>query len=435
MVCEVGENLPVGGVGWPSTGERPPAAPTIPASESGYLSRNAQHLAAFFLLFGFTLLLCWPVTSGKVPVASDTLALWSPWSQLPHEPIANSAIADSALLYLSWNVFERNAIQDGEWPLWDPYTFSGTPFAANSQSQLYYPVTWLLWLLPLSAAIQYLTLFNVWFAGAGMYLLCRHFRLTLICSLVAAFGFAGSGMIQLALELPGVASPYGWLPWLLLAMDRALEARTAHWTALATLACGLQLVSGNLQWCIYSYFALACWVVWRTVGSFGSAGARKALGSLLPATIVMTGGVALAAVQLAPLLELTGLSTRGTTRISSHSGPLNSLLRVLMPQYFGTSVGDVGSPLVFNDLWYVGFGVLLLAILGLALPGRADRWLWAGVRAVRGAGHLRHWAFLVRSVAAGPQQSIAGAYRLSIHFFCLPPGCVWPGILASGVSI
>src|SRR5207237_5800545 len=101
-----------------------------------------------------------------VPVASDTLALWPPWSQLPHEPIANSAIADSALLYLPWNVFERDAIRDGEWPLWDPFTFSGAPFAANSQSQLYYPLTWLLWLLPLSGAIQLLTLFNVWFAGA-----------------------------------------------------------------------------------------------------------------------------------------------------------------------------------------------------------------------------------------------------------------------------
>src|SRR5207248_5453699 len=184
---------------------------------------------------------------------------------------------------------------------------------------------WLLWLLPLSGAIQLLVLFNLWFAGAGMYLLCRHFRLSFVSSLVAALGFAGSGMLQLGIELPGVASPYGWLPWMLLALDIALEKRSAHWVALAALACGLQLVSGNLQWCIYSYFALLCWIGWRFVASFARAGARSALQLLLLATSVLGGGLALAAVHLVPLLELTGLSSRGTTRISSHSGPLYSL--------------------------------------------------------------------------------------------------------------
>src|SRR5436190_24009009 len=125
---------------------QPPEADVLP-KESSHLApplmrlRASGHDAvALVLLLAFALALCWPITTGKVPVASDTLALWPPWSQLPHEPIANSAIADSTLLYLSWNVFERNAIRDGEWPLWDPHTFSGAPFAANSQNQLYYPL-------------------------------------------------------------------------------------------------------------------------------------------------------------------------------------------------------------------------------------------------------------------------------------------------------
>jgi hypothetical protein len=284
-------------------------------------------------------------------------------------------------LYLSWNTFQRNAIHDGEWPMWDPYSFSGASFAANSQSQLYYPLTWLLWLLPLSLSIQFLTIFNIWMAGAGMYLLCRHFAVSRAGALVAGLGFAGSGMLQLATELPGVSTPYAWLPWMLIAVDNAMTRRSALWMALASLACGLQLVSGNLQWCIYSYFTLGCWIFWR----FGSTltlrrtGLKSALRTPATPLLAMAGGIALAAVHLAPLMELTGLSTRGAARVSSHSASLATLLRLLMPEYSGPLTGDGGTPLVFNDLWYVGIGVLVLALLALFLPGRPERWFWFGM--------------------------------------------------------
>jgi hypothetical protein len=333
-------------------------------------------LLLFLLL---ALMLCSPVLAGRVPVASNTLALWAPWSQFPHQPIRNSTIADSALLYLPWNVFERNSLAAGEWPLWNPFNFAGASFAANSQNQLYYPLTWIMWLLPLTAGIQALALFNIFFAGAGIYFLCRHFGTSRLAATIAGLGFAGSGMLQLALELPGVAVPYGWLPWMLLALDNALDTRSPRWIALTALVCGLQLVSGNLQWCIYSYFALALWIAWRSGAAAIKAQWRSVAGTLLAGVLALTGGIAIAAVHLAPVLELTGLSTRAETRVSSKSGPIYDLLRLLMPSYFGTSAGDVGAPLVFGDLWYVGIGLLILSGLALLLPGRAEKWLWAGL--------------------------------------------------------
>jgi len=336
-------------------------------------------VVALAALLAFALALCSPILSAKVPVASDTLALWPPWSQLPHAPISNPDIADSALLYLPWTEFERASIAEGEWPLWDPYSFSGASFAANSQNQLYYPLTWILWLLPLSGSIQLLALANIWIAGAGMYLLCRHLHTSRTGAFVAALGFAGSGMLQLAIELPGPATPYGWLPWMLLATDRALEVGTPRRVALAALACGIQLVSGNLQWAIYSYFALALWVAWRSRGSFLQREWRNLRSTFLVALGTLVGGLALAAVHLAPVLEMVALSNRSETVVSSHSAPLTDLLRLLMPQYFGISGSGVGAPLVFNDLWYVGIGLLVLALLSVVLPCDGSKWFWCGV--------------------------------------------------------
>lgn len=363
------------------------SAPSSPAINSRqtlrFLSRSGRTFDVLALLFflGFALALCAPVLTGKVPVAANTLYLWAPWSGLPHEPVANTAIADSALLYLPWNHFARAAVAAGEWPLWDPHTFAGASFAANSQSQLYYPLTWLLWLLPLSAAIQALAIFNIWLAGAGMYFFIRSLGVSRAAALVAGLGFAGSGLLQLALETPGHSSVYGWLPWMFLSADRALKSGSIRWSGAAVLLCGLQLVSGNLQWAIYSYFALFCWTIWYAVARWRGPGFRSAASTTVRGGAILVGGVALAAVHLAPVLELSSLSTRTGVRVSSHSAPLYQLLRLFMPQYFGTSVGDVGLSLTFNELWYVGVGTLCLAFLGLALHPTGAVWFWAAMAA------------------------------------------------------
>ena len=333
-------------------------------------------------IFAFACLVCFPIFSGKVPIPSGTLYLWGPWSQLPHEPIANPNLADATLLYLPSTVFARNALDDGEWPMWDPYSFGGFPYSANSQSQLFYPLTWAMWLLPLTGAIQALAIFNLLLAGCGMYLFARYQAIGPIGALIAGLAFSGSGMMQLALEIPGVASVYGWLPWMLLAMDKALRTHNLAWSAAATLVCGLQVVAGHLQWVLYSYLVLGCWVAWRISFVESSITVRARLSMLLRAVLIGVGGLALAAVHLAPFLELAGMADRTAGRVSSNSWPFTYLLRMLAPQYFGTATPGLGVPLIFNDLWYVGIVPLFLAVVAIILrPGKVV-WFWLSVALV-----------------------------------------------------
>jgi hypothetical protein len=352
---------------------------SLRAPRSSRLRDLRGDAAAFAVILAFALALCSPVLAGRVPIAADTLNLWAPWSQLPHEPVKNPILADSSLLYLPWMVFARGALADGEWPLWDPYAFAGFPYAANSQSQLYYPVTWLLWLLPLSGAVQTLALFNVCLAGWGMYVLCRGLAISRAGSLVAGLAFAGSGMLQLAIEIPGVSSVYGWLPWMLFATDRALRTRSLAWLAAATLTCGMQVVAGHLQWVLYSFFAVGCWAAWRSVSILRREGLRVALRAALRVVVILLGAIALAAVHLIPFIELIGQATRTGGRVSSNSWPLTYLLRLVMPEYFGTAVPSVGVPMVFNDLWSVGILPLLLCVIAIFLRARRDIWFWAAL--------------------------------------------------------
>lgn len=331
------------------------------------------------MILGFALALCAPVLVGRVPVASDTFYLWAPWSRLPHEPVRSEVLADSAVHYLSWLVYSREAVADGEWPLWDPYAFSGFPYVANSQNQLYYPLTWLRWLLPLGGAVQLLPIFNICVAGWGMYVLARWLNASRPGSIIAGLAFAGSGMMQLSIEVTWIQSVYCWLPFMLYATDKALQSKAWAWVAVAAVPCGLQAVAGNLQWLLYSYFAIGCWTLWRAGERWRAEGWREAVKTLTKGVLVLVGGLALAAVHLIPFFELISQTTRTQGRASSNSWPISYLLRMIMPEYFNTAVPRLGPPMTFNELWGVGILPILLTPIALVTRSRPYVWFWAAM--------------------------------------------------------
>ena len=61
-------------------------------------------------------------------------------------------------LHQIYRAFFRNALEHGNWPHWNPYTFLGRPFAADIESGIYYPPNWLHLLLPDTMAL----FINVW---------------------------------------------------------------------------------------------------------------------------------------------------------------------------------------------------------------------------------------------------------------------------------
>src|SRR5438105_5601100 len=96
----------------PQTAVRDPELTSMTGQEEGLGRGNGRRLdaAALLLVLAFALALCRPVLLGRVPIASDTLWLWAPWSQLAHGPVRNTTLADSVYVYLSWATFVRQSL-------------------------------------------------------------------------------------------------------------------------------------------------------------------------------------------------------------------------------------------------------------------------------------------------------------------------------------
>ena len=341
------------------------------------------------LLFALTLTA--PILSGGVPVATDTLTPWVPGGNGGAGPAHNPVLADSALQFLPWQVFVRRSLAAGEWPLWDPNLFAGYPFLGSEENQLYYPVVWVLWLLPLAASFQVNIVFHVWLVGTGMYMLSRVLGASRVGSLIAGLAFAGSGQLYTQLDLIGNTDIYGWLPWVLVAGELAWRRGSWTWTAVGGLLYGVLAVSGHLSWLIYSSVFLALWFGARIIVAgaaaygFGGRSASRMDRSVFRMRVVRTvallaWGPALAAVHLLPVVELAQLSSRVDATVLPRSlsslvttlQALKNQLRIVVPLFYGT--GASGNPLSLNNAVYIGLAPLALAII--AVIGRRDRRVW-----------------------------------------------------------
>ena len=49
---------------------------------------------------------------------------------------------DAPILYRPWRSYLGHSLREGRFPLWDPHRFLGVPFAANSQTAVWYPPNW-----------------------------------------------------------------------------------------------------------------------------------------------------------------------------------------------------------------------------------------------------------------------------------------------------
>ena len=150
--------------------------------------------------------------------------------------------------------FAAATLSAGAWPLWNAGLYGGAPHIGDIQAGFLYPPNLLLFLLRPDfpyAALQWLSMAHIWFAGAGMYLLlARGLRVRRVAALTAALAFMFSdGFITHFgnLNLNAVAS---WLPWVFWAY--AANGRMGEWAndrmAHGDPICNLQFALCHLGW-------------------------------------------------------------------------------------------------------------------------------------------------------------------------------------------
>lgn len=297
----------------------------------------------------------------------------APWKELgARSPYWNALIWDSAGQYFPWRDFAARALRGGTIPLWNPFQFCGTPFLANGQSALFYPLNLIFWIFDTRRAFGLSALLHLWLAGWFAYLFLRAIRLGRFGATVGAVAFALNGYFITWLYLPTIMASSTWLPLALLLGEKFLRRGAPLFAAGAGAALGFSALAGHPQ--IFLLCAIFFAVYFLLRGAYLGQWLRLIGGGLL----IVAGAALLAAVQLAPMAELL----RYSHRVASAGGagyyfylawalPWQNLTTLLLPDFFGNPSLSTywGKGNYAEFCTYAGVLPLMLALMG-AVYGR-----------------------------------------------------------------
>src|ERR1019366_2913234 len=262
----------------------------------------------------------------------------------------------------------REAFWRGEIPLWNPLNSCGLPFLAQWNTMTLYPLSLFYLLLPLSWSLGVFCLGHLFLGGMGMYFLAHRWAGNRFAAAAAGLAYSFNAVLLNSLMWPNNIAALGWLPWVVLAVERAWR-EGGRWLLLAALAGAMQMLAGApevilLTWALLAtllvgQMALASQRRWRMVGRFLLTGLWVA---------------GLAAAQLLPFLDLLAHSQRGKAFGDSlWSMPAWGWANLLVPLYrtYQTPLGLYAQP---DQYWissyYLGVGVLAFGLLAVCLVRR-----------------------------------------------------------------
>lgn len=287
---------------------------------------------------------------------------------------------DAAQFHYPLATIVKEAIRQGEWPLWNPFMLNGMPLLADPQSSVFYPAQLLFLMLPVHLALIANLVLHVIVLATGSYVWLRR-RSAIGPSLGGALLLALSGTVMWRAVQGQMAflQALAWVPWIMWCLDRywCLPGLSRFLTMSGVFA--VQILAGFPTVVFYSCLAAGLDVLLRFGNGLYRQGqsliGRRLVG--VPLAIIVASG--LTAVQLLPTIELIGLSGRSQPTAAfvraSSLAPIQ-LITMFLPDILGsptTQTSILGINWGEHNLYVGGLPILMLG-LALMIARREGAW-------------------------------------------------------------
>lgn len=343
--------------------------------------------AFFLLLISVVVIFFYPfIFYGKIPIPADTIVgMYHPWRDniwngyTQGVPVKNPLITDPVRQQYVWRYTSIEQMRSGNLPVWNPYSFSGTPLLANFQSAALYPLNILFFLFPYHSAWGILVLLQQLLAGIFLYKYLRYLKVSCPASFLGSISFIFSGFMTAWLEWNTVGHVMLWLPFILYTQERLLHKVSVRWILLLIFAQSAQILAGHLQILFYaqalstSYLLARIFQINRQSREYSDA--KKFIvhffGKMLPFLVVSIIVISITSIQWVPSLQFIKISGRNFDQSNVMKEgwylPWQNLVQFIAPDFFGNPVTNN-----YYGVWnygefvgYVGIIPLFFALLAI----------------------------------------------------------------------
>jgi hypothetical protein len=285
----------------------------------------------------------------------------------------------ASFLYPTYH-YAAESLRRGVIPLWNPHLYLGTPFLADNQTAVFYPINLLFYFLTSEfnyPAMEWLVIVHLFLSGAFAYLCLRYLEPSRpLHSLAALLGGVAYMLCDVNVTHLGnlnIIATTTWLPLIFVFYRRAIVERRAGLAAMAGVFLAVAALVGHGQMLLLIVLSLGLYLLWRWLTSWREGWRALSIPALMFA-LTLAVGLSLAALTLVPSYEMTDYTARAHMsydEASRYSLPPAALIGLLVPDLYGRGPGGFWGPWDRVEVGYLG--VLSLLLAGLVLFLRRDR--------------------------------------------------------------
>ncbi len=328
--------------------------------------------APILILIAVVCVFFWPVfVKGYTPFPGDLLLTqYSPWRHSSYGGYVAGAIPSKDQYFdvirelYPWKTQVVSELKAGKIPLWNPYNFSGAPLLANYQSQVFYPLSVIYFIVPQISAWTMMVVSQPILGSIFMFLFASEIGLATGAAILAALLFNFSSFASVWMEFTTVWHTILWLPLFLFLVERAVkQKRLLFWQQILFMfALFSSITGGHPQDFINTFIIFIIYTIFRVMTAKGWPIKEKINLLLNPLSIVILIPFCLAAPQLLPTIELF----RNSARVShDYIFIINNLIVQLWQLPLLVVADFFGNPTTKSNI----FGDYILKTLSIGVSG------------------------------------------------------------------
>jgi len=329
------------------------------------------------IIFIFTI---WAIFSSpyffqnRVPFPSKyQVTFFAPWSHYQEfaGPVKNNAMPDIITQIYPWKHVTIESLKNGQLPYWNPYNFAGNPHIANFQSAVFSPFNLLFFILPFIDAWSLNILLQPLLAALFTYLYMREVRVSKVGALISSTAFMFCGFMTTWMAYGTLSMAIAFLPLVLFAIEKSFGKKNVWFLVLLSISLAISFFSGHVQTSLYLAIVSAFYLVFKYIES------RDIKKSLIVA-VFFALGIGISLIQVVPTLALYNESVRSTIIAKGGEIPLNYLVTVFAPDFYGNPVTRndwIGSYAEWAS--FIGIAPLLLAFFAFFAKKKSYTYFFA----------------------------------------------------------
>lgn len=320
------------------------------------------------------------VIKSNLPIPADTIVgLYHPYRDFYAKdyprgiPFKNSLITDPVRQQYPWKKLVVNLEKNLQLPLWNPYSFSGTPHLANFQSGAFSPFNIIFFILPFSFAWSFNIFLQPFLIAIFTFLFLDNLKLNRKASILGALTFAFCGFSIAWIEWGNILATSLWLPLILLAIDKIFTVNNSKikWSFILIIGLLSSFFAGHLQIFLYLFVTSIAYFILRFLES------GKNLKKLIWFISLSVIFALTSAIQWIPSLQFIFLSAREADQanwmIEGWFIPLQNIVQFIVPDFFGNP-----ATLNYFGVWnygeFIGYiGIISLILAFFAIFFRRDK--------------------------------------------------------------